>query len=104
MSLITRRLAFVICLVTASVAIAQAEKPPTQILFENVNVFNGTDNKIFEGLYVLVEGNLIKAISSKPIKTRNGAIVIDGGGAKLKSYCRRGRNCGDKEPRRRNPG
>ena len=83
MTLVSRILGFLICLIASSVAIAQDDQPSTQILFENVNVFNGTDNKIYEGLNVLVEANLIKAISSKPIRTRNGAIVIDGGGRTL---------------------
>jgi len=83
MSLISRALGFVILLFAVSFAMAQDAKPPTQILFKNVNIFNGTDNKIYEGLNVLVEANLIKAISSNTIKTRNGAVVIDGGGRTL---------------------
>ena len=47
-------------------AIAQDEAP-TQILFTNVNVFDGSSESLQEGMSVLVEGNLIKAISSSSI-------------------------------------
>ena len=38
---------------------------PSQTLFTNVNIFNGTENKLYEGMNVLVEGNLIKSIGTK---------------------------------------
>ena len=38
-----------------------AENSPNQVLFTNVNVFDGNSNKLAEGVEVLVEGNLIKA-------------------------------------------
>ena len=59
------------------------ENQPAQVLFTNVNVFNGTDNKLYENHQVLVEGNLIRAISASDIKTRDDAAVIDGGGRTL---------------------
>jgi len=62
---------------------AAKEEALKQVLFNNVNVFNGTDDKLYAGLNVLVEGNLIKAISENPIKTNAGANVIDGGGRTL---------------------
>jgi hypothetical protein len=31
-------------------------------VFTNVNIFNGTDNRLYEDHQVLIEGNLIKAI------------------------------------------
>ncbi|TWX66340.1 amidohydrolase family protein [Colwellia demingiae] len=54
-----------------------------QVLFENVNIFNGTENKIYKNHNVLVEDNLIKAISKKSIKAESGATVIDGKGKTL---------------------
>ncbi|WP_216610729.1 hypothetical protein [Vibrio mediterranei] len=49
-------------LFAASCACALSAQADT-ILFKNVNVFNGTDNKLYENHYVLVEDNLIKAVS-----------------------------------------
>ena len=62
---------------------AADEKPLPQTLFKNVNIFNGTDNKLYENHQVLVEGNLIRAISAGEIETRDGATVIDGKGGTL---------------------
>ncbi|MCP4765075.1 MAG: amidohydrolase family protein [Gammaproteobacteria bacterium] len=58
------------------------EMPP-QTLFKNVNIFNGTEDKLYENHQVLVEGNMIKAISASAIETRAGVTVIDGGGRTL---------------------
>lgn len=52
-------------------------------LFTNVNIFNGTDNKLYKGMNVLVEGKTISSISSKAITAPDGATVIDGGGKTL---------------------
>jgi imidazolonepropionase-like amidohydrolase len=60
-------------------AIAQEEKPKPQVLFTNVNVFDGKSDKLAEGMSVLVEGNLIKKID-KGLKADANATVIDGGG------------------------
>jgi len=57
--------------------------PPPQTLFTNVNIFNGTEDKLYENHHVLVEGNLIKAISASAIETSEAATVIDGGGKTL---------------------
>ncbi len=65
-----------------AVLAAEAEAP-TQVLFKNVNIFNGTENKLYENHSVLVENNLIKAISASKIKTKTGATVIDGAGKTL---------------------
>lgn len=54
-----------------------------QILFKNVNVFNGVDNKLIKGQNVLVDDKLIKKISKSSIKTEKGAKVIDGKGRTL---------------------
>lgn len=67
-----------------SPAVFGAEKEaPKQTLFKNVNIFNGTENKLYENHSVLVENNLIKAISASEIKTKTGATVIDGAGKTL---------------------
>ena len=54
-----------------------------QVLFKNVNVFNGTENKLYEGHNVLVEDKLIKSISKKLPKTDADVMVIDGKGKTL---------------------
>ncbi len=64
-------------------AVAEGQKEVTQVLFKNVNVFNGIDDKLYKGMNVLVEGNLIKSISGKPVKANAGVTVIDGGGRTL---------------------
>jgi imidazolonepropionase-like amidohydrolase len=56
---------------------------PSQTLFTNISIFNGTDNKLYENHNVLVEGNTIKAISDSEIKTRDEATIIDGQGRTL---------------------
>lgn len=65
----------------ATAALAQ-ETPHAQVLFTNVHVFDGVNEQRIENAYVLVEGNLIKQISTDPISA-GGAIVIDGGGRTL---------------------
>jgi len=66
-----------ISFITSGSVFAQ-EEVPQQTLFKNVNIFNGTDDRLYENHSVLVEGNIIKAISASEIKTN--ATVIDGGG------------------------
>ena len=44
------------------------EKLPPQTLFKNVNVFNGTEDKLYENHQLLIEGNTIKAISAGEIE------------------------------------
>ena len=75
------RLVLVFSLLLTSTTIAANELPQT--LFTNVNVFNGTDDRLYENHQVLVEGNLIRAISAGEIQVRDGATVIDGGGRTL---------------------
>jgi imidazolonepropionase-like amidohydrolase len=66
---------------TASLAIAQ-EDAPTQTLFTNIHVFDGVNEARIEDASVLVEGNLIKMVSTEDIDAAN-ATVIDGGGRTL---------------------
>ena len=63
-------------------AAAEEAKKPAQILFTNVNVFDGKNEQLSIGQDVLVEGNLIKTIG-KGLKADNGATVIDGVGRTL---------------------
>jgi len=58
------------------------EKPKPQVLFTNVNIFDGKSDALAEGMSVLVEGNLIKKIVTGNIEA-DGATVIDGGGRTL---------------------
>ena len=73
----------VVSLTVADALTASAEdKPKPQVLFANVNIFDGKSDKLNMGQNVLVEGNVIKAIG-KGLKARSGATVIDGGGRTL---------------------
>ncbi len=54
------------------------EKKPVQILFENVNIFNGFDDKLEKNMSVLVEANFIKEVG--PNISAPGAFVVDGEG------------------------
>ena len=55
-------------------ATAQDAEAPPQTLFQNVQVFNGTDDK-FHDVDVLVEGNLIKTVA-KGAKAREDALFM----------------------------
>ncbi|WP_061015654.1 metal-dependent hydrolase family protein [Vibrio splendidus] len=66
----------------ASFAYAEETQLP-QTLFQNVDIFNGTENKLYEDHFVLVEGNIITSISAKAIDVRDDAVVIDGTGKTL---------------------
>jgi imidazolonepropionase-like amidohydrolase len=61
---------------------AIAEGTPPQVLFTDVHVFDGVNEQRIENANVLVEGNLIKEVSTDPIEG-DGATVIDGGGRTL---------------------
>ena len=65
---------------TASMGLAQDD--PARTLFTNVHVFDGMTDGRIENANVLIEGNLIKSVSTEPIEA-NGATVIDGGGRTL---------------------
>jgi imidazolonepropionase-like amidohydrolase len=55
---------------------------PRQVLFTNVNIFNGKDGELMEKGSVLVEGNLIKTVSPERIEAP-GAYRVDGEGRTL---------------------
>jgi imidazolonepropionase-like amidohydrolase len=58
------------------------EDVPRQVLFTNVNIFNGVDGELIKNGSVLVEGNLIKQIAAGPIEA-DGAFKVDGEGRTL---------------------
>ena len=62
----------------ALAADAAEEKKPTQILFTNVNIFDGFKDELSPGMSVLVEDNYIKEVG-KSIEAPD-AYVIDGDG------------------------
>jgi len=72
------------CLASAVLAftVAAQASDPKVTLFTNVNVFDGSNEKLIRKANVLVEGNLIKTVSTVSI-TAEGATVIDGGGRTL---------------------
>jgi len=79
----TMRMILASCLLLlAATAFAQDELP-AQTLFTNVNVFNGTENKLYENHSVLIEKNVVTRISASNIEVRDNATVIDGGGRTL---------------------
>jgi len=63
-------------------AISADKTPVTKTLFTNVNVFDGKHEKLINNVNVLVEGNLIKQVSTKDI-IAEGTTVIDGKGRTL---------------------
>ncbi|MDV7142001.1 amidohydrolase family protein [Tropicimonas sp. TH_r6] len=65
----------------ATTASAQ-DGAPRQVLFTNVNIFDGVSEALVENGSVLVEGNLIKTVSTEAIDAGE-ATVIDGGGRTL---------------------
>ncbi len=62
-------------------ALAQ-DDAPRQVLFTNVNIFNGIDGELMENGSVLVEGNLIKTVSAEAIDAPD-AYSVDGEGRTL---------------------
>jgi len=77
--------------VTSGIAVATSssqqaeqskEEKPIQVLFTNVHVFDGINEQRLENAYVLVEGNLIKMVSTEEIEAPQ-ATMIDGGGRTL---------------------
>ena len=60
-------------------AISAGNKPPAQVLFTNVNIFDGFSDQPQKGMSVLVEDNHIKE-AGRGLKAGAEATVIDGGG------------------------
>jgi imidazolonepropionase-like amidohydrolase len=73
----------VLLVLVASVPALAADKAPVaKTLFTNVNLFDGENEKLINNANVLVEGNLIKQVSTKAVSAE-GATVIDGKGRTL---------------------
>ena len=58
---------------------AAEEKPKPQVLFTNVNIFDGFSEDLIKGANVLVEGNVITTVSTDPINAPD-AFVVDATG------------------------
>tara|TARA_B100000446_G_scaffold180218_1_gene196093 strand:+ start:2057 stop:3424 length:1368 start_codon:yes stop_codon:yes gene_type:complete len=71
----------IVSISNAAYSAEPAGDAPTQILFRNVKIFNGSDDKLITGKDVLVEGPLIKSIAENI--EAGEATVIDGGGRVL---------------------
>jgi len=63
-------------------AMAQDAKPKQSVLFTTTKIFDGTNEKLSDGMSVLVEGNKIAKIA-KSIKAPDSAMVIDAKGPTL---------------------
>ena len=61
---------------------SSGERASPLTLFTNVHVFDGVSEARIENASVLIEGNLIRTVSTDPIAVE-GATVIDGGGRTL---------------------
>jgi imidazolonepropionase-like amidohydrolase len=88
MAMVTERrlvsAAVVVLAALGSVALAaEAQEAIPQVLITNVDVFDGKSPTLTASQNVLVEGKLIKSISSGKIKVGKHATVIDGGGRTL---------------------
>ena len=66
----------IICALGMSV-MAIADDAPKQTVFTNVNVYDGVTPKLVEGASVLVEGNLIKAVSTETIDARGAKELLN---------------------------
>jgi len=74
------------CLLAGAPVISASETnevQPNQVLFSNVNIFDGRSDTLKMGMNVLVENNLIKTISKSAKATSPNATIIDGGGRTL---------------------
>lgn len=64
----------------------KTENPETkvsQVLFQNVKIFDGVNNKLSDNMFVLVEGNKILNISPSNISVNEDATIIDAEGKTL---------------------
>ena len=73
---------FALAACVAATAVVAQDDPLPLTLFTNVNVYDGVTPELIMGANVLVEGNLIKEVSTDAIAS-DGAEVIDGQGRSL---------------------
>lgn len=71
-----------VALLSGVAVVSAQEDAPRQVLFTNVNIFNGVDGDLMENGSVLVEGNLIKTVSAEAIEAPD-AYTVDGEGRTL---------------------
>jgi imidazolonepropionase-like amidohydrolase len=66
-------------------AVGQEKKEPreTAILFKNARIFDGTSDRLLDGMNLLVVGNKIDQCRKEPIKAPGGAVVLDADGRVL---------------------
>jgi imidazolonepropionase-like amidohydrolase len=85
MRLIRTAASIVASLAAAAVLANAASAGESALLFENVRVFTGTDDRLTPPRNVLVVGNLIRTVSPGPVEPPAGATVtrIDGAGRTL---------------------
>jgi imidazolonepropionase-like amidohydrolase len=72
-----------LCLVFMSFYMSAQNSSASKIIFENVNVFDGKTDQLFQNQNVLVVGNTIVSITTTPIVDKKDAIVINGRGKTL---------------------
>ena len=72
----------VLSLVALSASAQVGTQPPSRILISNVHIFDGVNEERIENASVLIEGRLIREISTDTISSA-GAKEIDGGGRTL---------------------
>ena len=72
-----RLMGFLMFIILSTSLSAQAVLKKT--LITNVNIFNGKDSVIFNG-NILIEGKLIKQVSTSKIKVDSNTLIVDGKG------------------------
>ena len=77
-STINKLLLIVATVLSSCVAWAADEPPPSQTLFTNVMIFDGSNDGLTAG-NVLVEGNLIKQVSAEAINAPDATVIVGGG-------------------------
>ncbi|WP_224484429.1 amidohydrolase family protein [Robertkochia aurantiaca] len=73
---------YVVLFMTSVTLTAFGQEKQSSVLIKNANVFDGVNEKLQQGVYVLIEGNLVKEIG-KDLSAGNDAVVIDAGGKAL---------------------
>ena len=81
----TRVLKTLVTAITVSTLLAPGvfSGEPARVLIKNVNIFDGTNNRLQKGMNVLVAGELIASISTSVPAVDKTDHVIDGGGRTL---------------------
>jgi imidazolonepropionase-like amidohydrolase len=72
-------------ILTSTLSFGAAKDLPKQVLFSNVNIFDGRSDKLQQNMHVLVSGNKISEISAEPLAViqSTNMTVIDGKGKTL---------------------